>query len=288
MDTSTATPLSLLACMAHPSDEAFTIGGTLAFYAGQGVRVHVLFATRGEVGEMDQGLLKGFKSIAERRTHEAKCATDILGVTGIHFLGYRDSGMPGSPDNQHPEAFAAQPVEEAADRLVHHIRRIKPQVVLTHDPIGGYKHPDHIALNRATRLAFSLAGDPAYATDEPPFKPEKLYYQTMPKGLLRWAVRLGPLLRLDPHHFGRNGDIDLAQLVEEGDFPIHTRIDCRSVSDIRDAANACHISQGGASIGRRGPLAIVRRLLGSTETFMRAIPEAENGLRESDLFEGVE
>jgi hypothetical protein len=93
---------------------------------------------------------------------------------------------------------------------------------------------------------------------------------------------------MDPHRFGRNGDIDLAQLVEEGDFPIHARIDCRSVSEIRDEASACHASQGGQSIGRRGPIAVLRRFLGSTETFMRAIPEAEKGLRERDLFEGID
>ena len=282
------TPLTLLACMAHPSDEAFTMGGTLALYAERGYRVHVLCGTRGEVGEMDPLLLKGFSSIAERREHELYCAADILGLTGVHFLGYRDSGMPGSPDNQHPNAMAAQPVDDVAARIVHYIRMLRPQVLVTHDPIGGYKHPDHIALQRATLRAFTLAADPAYTTDLPPYTPARLYYQTLPKDMLRWAVRLAPLLRLDPHHFGRNGDIDLAQLVVEGDFPIHARIDCRSVSDIRSEANACHISQGGMSMGRRGPLAIVRRLLGDSETFMRAIPQAEKGLREGDLFVGLE
>jgi len=242
--------------MAHPSDEAFTMGGTLALYSERGVRVHVLCGTRGEVGHMDADLLKGFGSIGRRREFELQCAASILGVVGVHFLGYRDSGMPGSPDNHHPDAMAAQPVEEVAARVAYYIRSLKPQVVVTHDPIGGYKHPDHIALQRATLRAFTLAGDPAFVTDLPPYAPIKLYYQTLPKDLLRWAVRLAPLLRLDPHHFGRNGDIDLAQLVVEGDFPIHARIDCRSVSEIRSEANACHISQGGQSMGRRGPLAI--------------------------------
>jgi len=287
MSSSTNTPLSLLACMAHPSDEAFTMGGTLAIYAERGVRVHVLFGTRGEVGEMDPILLEGFGYIGERREYEGQCSAGILGVTGVHFLGYRDSGMPGSPDNQHLDALVAQPVDEVAARVVYYIRLLKPQVVATHDPIGGYKHPDHIALHRATQRAFALAGDPQYISDLPPFAPAKLYYQTLPKDLLRWALRLAPLLRMDPHHFGRNGDIDLVQLVEEGDFPIHARIDCRSVSEIRDEASACHVSQGGQSIGRRGLLAFLRRFFGTKETFMRAIPEAEKGLQERDLFEGV-
>ena len=263
------------------------MGGTLALYARRGVMVYVLSGTRGEVGEMEPKLMQGFSSIAERRESELRCAANILGLAGVYFLGYRDSGMPGSPDNNHPNAMAAQPVDEAAARVVHFIRMLKPQVVVTHDPIGGYKHPDHIALHLATKRAFELASDPNFLDDLPPFKPQKLYYQTIPKDLLRWAVRLAPLLRMDPHHFGRNGDIDLATLVEEGDFTIHARIDCRSVSEIRDKASACHISQGGESIGRQGPLALLRRFFGSTETFMRAYPLPEKGLREKDLFEGV-
>lgn len=263
------------------------MGGTLALYARRGVMVYVLSGTRGEVGEMDPKLMQGFSSIAERRESELRCAANILGLAGVYFLGYRDSGMPGSPDNNHPNAMAAQPVDEAAAKVVHFIRSLKPQVVVTHDPIGGYKHPDHIALHLATKRAFELASDPNFKDDLPPFKPQKLYYQTIPKDLLRWAVRLAPLLRMDPHHFGRNGDIDLATLVVEGDFPTHARIDCRSVSVIRDQASACHISQGGESIGRKGPLGLLRRFLGSTESFMRAYPLPEKGLREKDLFDGV-
>ena len=273
--------------MAHPSDEAFTIGGTLALYARQGVKVFVVSGTRGEVGEMNPALLKGFNSTGERREWELQCAAKTLALAGVYFLGYRDSGMPGSPDNNHPEAMAAQSVDEAAARAVHFIRMLKPQVVVTHDPIGGYKHPDHIALYRAVTQAFQQASDPVFQDEFPPFKPQKLYYQTIPKDLLRWGVRLAPLRGIDPHHFGRNRDIDLASLVEDGDFPIHAVIDCRSVSAIRDEASACHVSQGGESIGRKGPMAFLRRLFGNTETFMRAYPPPEKGLREKDLFEGV-
>ena len=273
--------------MAHPSDEAFSIGGTLALYARRGVKVHVVCATRGEVGEMDPALLNGFSSIAERRESELNCAAGVLGLAGVHFLGFRDSGMPGSPDNHHPDALAAQPVGDVAARVVHYLRLLRPQVVITHDPIGGYKHPDHIAMHRATLRAFQLATDPNFLTDMPPFLPSKLYYQTMPKTLLRWAVRLAPLLGRDPHRFGRNQDIDLATVVAGGDFPTHARIDCRSVREVRDEATACHTSQLGGAIGRKGPMAFLRRYFGMTETFMRAIPTPEKGLREKDLFVGV-
>lgn len=278
---------SLLACVAHPDDEAFTMGGTLALYARQGVRVYVLCGTRGEAGEIAPALLKGYGSAAELREAEVRCAARVLGLIDVFFLGYRDSGMPGSPDLNHPNAMAAQPVDEVAAGVARYIRMVKPQVVITHDPIGGYKHPDHIALQRATLRAFELAPDPNFNSDLPPYQPAKLYYQTMSKRMLRWAVRLAPLFGMDPHHFGRNRDIDLASLVVEGDFPIHARIDCRSVREVSAKASACHASQGGADSGRRSPRAFLVRWLGTSETFMRAIPAPEAGLKETDLFEGI-
>jgi LmbE family N-acetylglucosaminyl deacetylase len=287
MTTDQSQTLTMLVCLAHPDDETFGMGGTLALYARRGVQVHLMCGTRGDVGDVDRELMQGFSSVAERRESELRCAAGILGLIGVYFLGYRDSGMPGTPDNQHPNALAAQPVDEVAAKLAHYIRFVRPQVVVTHDPIGGYKHPDHIAMHRATVRAFELASDPNIPSELSPFKPQKLYYQTMPKNLVRWAVRLAPLLRMDPHHFGRNRDIDLASLVEEGDFPTHARINCRSVSEIREDATACHTSQLGGAIGRKGPMTILRRYFGLTESFMRAVPVPESGLRERDLFEGV-
>jgi LmbE family N-acetylglucosaminyl deacetylase len=288
METDTLQPLTMLVCLAHPDDETFGMGGTLALYIRRGVQVHLVCATRGEVGDVDQELMQGFSTVADRRESELRCAAGILGLTGVYFLGYRDSGMPGTPDNQHPNALAAQPVDEVAGKIVHYIRMLHPQVVVTFDPIGGYKHPDHIAIHRATVRAFKLASDPNYTSELPPYHPQKLYYQTMPKSLLRWAVRIAPLLRMDPHHFGRNRDIDLASLVQEGDFPTHARIDCRSVSTIRDEAVACHASQGGGVVGRKNPLSLLRHYFGNTEAFMRAYPKPEDGLKEKDLFEGVD
>ncbi len=274
--------------MAHPSDEAFSIGGTLALYARRGVKVYVVAGTRGEVGHMDPALLRGYPSVGARREAEMQAAAQVLGLSGVYFLNYRDSGMPGTRDNKHPEAMAAQPVDEVAAKVVHFMRRLQPQVVITHDPIGGYKHPDHIALQRAVKTAFDLALDPKKNPEYLlPFKPQKLYYQTIPKNLLRWMVKVAPVFGIDPRRFGRRHDIDLTVLVEQGDFPIHARIDCRSVRDVRDQANACHVSQGGTSMSRRGPVGMLWRYFGSIETFTRAVPLAERGLHEKDLFQGV-
>ena len=277
----------LLAVLAHPDDETFGMGGTLALYARQGVEVHLICATRGEVGSAEPKFMEGFESIGEMRESELSCAANLLGLAGVHFLGYRDSGMPGSPDNAHPKALAAQPVEEVARKVANDIRKLRPQVVVTNDPIGGYKHPDHIAVHRATLRAFALAGDPAFEDDFPPFQPSKLYYTIFPKGFLKTALLVLPLIGQDPRHFGRNKDIDLADIVKDGDFPVHARINYRSVVSLKDEATACHASQLAGGPPNRGPLRWVSKLVGATDTYMRAIPEAGKHLREKDLFEGL-
>lgn len=274
----------LLAVLAHPDDETFGMGGTLAYYAKQGVKTYLVCATRGEVGEMDPKYMEGFSSIAERREHELRCAAGNLGLTDVFFLDYRDSGMPGSPDNQHPQALAAQPVDEVAAKVVSYIRNLKPQVVITFDPIGGYHHPDHIAIHNATVKAFYAAGDAKqYPHGLPAWQPDFLYFQTMPRAFIRFAVRLFRLIGKDPRHFGKNGDIDLAAIAEEN-FPVHARIDYRSVVDKRDEASACHASQGGSRIGG-GILGPLRKLVAMYENFMQAYPGPNAGVVKRDLFE---
>ena len=194
--------------------------------------------------------------------------------------------MTGSSDNQHPNALAAAPLEEVAGRVAHYIRLLHPQVVLTFDPIGGYRHPDHIAIHNATVRAFEIAGEEGHALDDlPPFRPQKLYFQTMPKGFLRFAVRLMPLFGQDPRHFGRNKDVDIASLVDDV-FPINASIDFSPVREEKAQAAACHASQGGPGM-TRGLIGVAWRLLGNRETYMRAFPPPEPGLREKDLFAGI-
>jgi LmbE family N-acetylglucosaminyl deacetylase len=275
----------LLAVLAHPDDETFGTGGTLALYARRGVKVFLICATRGEVGEVDEEYMKGFKSIADRRVDELKCAAGLLGLTEVIFLDYRDSGMEGSPDNRHPEALTAQPVEAVAKTVAEHIQKIRPQVLITFDPIGGYRHPDHIAIHKATVHAFELCRDEKFKTGIKPFIPSKLYFNTFPRGFLRAGVRLIRLFGGDPRHFGRNKDIDLLSIAEV-DFPINAKISYRPVAEIRDQASACHASQGGQSMNR-GPLGWFRRLFSANETFMRAVPTPDGKRIERDLYEGL-
>jgi N-acetyl-1-D-myo-inositol-2-amino-2-deoxy-alpha-D-glucopyranoside deacetylase len=278
----------LLFVGAHPDDETFGVGGTLAKYAAEGVKVYYACATRGEVGEVDPQYMKGFATAGDVRWSELKCAAKIIGLQAVFHLGYRDSGMEGSTDNKHPMALTAAPVEEVAGRIVKLIREIGPQVVITFDPIGGYRHPDHIAVHNATVEAFREAGEQSkYPVYGPPFSPQKLYFHLFPRGLLRLAVRLMPVFGQDPHRFGRNKDIDLAS-VANVNYPVNASVRLsRRYVQARDSASACHASQMGGGPRRRGPLAMVTRFFGQRDLFMRAYPPPQAGRREKDLFERV-
>lgn len=277
---------TILAVLAHPDDESFGMGGTLALYAERGVDVYLACATRGEVGEVGPEYLQEYTSIADLRESELRCAAGHLGLTEVYFLDYRDSGMEGSADNDHPQALVAAPVEEVAAKVVDIIREIKPQVVLTFDPIGGYRHPDHIHIHKATKLAFDLAGDAAFERALPPHKPKKLYYHTISKRFIRFAVNFIRLIGRDPSRWGRNEDIDLTQLMV--DFPIHAKINYKSVEKRKEAASFCHASQIGPTI-TGGAFRWLFRLLGfgSKDLFMKAYPPPKDGVVEKDLFEGI-
>lgn len=282
----------LLAVFAHPDDESFGPGGTLARYAAEGADVHLICATNGEVGAMGKEFMAGYCEPADRRVAELRCAANTLGLRGLHLLGYRDSGMAGSPHNDHPDCLAQADTQEVAARVTGYIRELRPQVVLTFDPIGGYKHPDHIAAHRAAVAAFHAAGDPAAYPEQTdqgltPHQPQKLYYTGLPRRALRWMVRLMPLLGRDPTAFGKNGDINLVEIAAV-DFPLTARLDVGDYLAVKKAAAACHRSQNGQSgLFDRLPGWLVRKI-GSTESFTRAYPEVgPDEPVETDLFSGV-
>ena len=276
---------TILAVLAHPDDESFGLGGTLALYARKGYNTYYVCATRGEAGTVDEEYMRGFSSTAEMSTDELMRAAQQLGLKDVFFLGYRDSGMPGMEENKHPDAQINHSIDEVAGRVVRYIRELKPEVVLTHDPIGGYKHPDHIHIHNATKLAFEKADDTSFHPEAgSPFKPRALYYQVFSRGILRLSVRLMPLFGKDPTKFGRNGDVNLLELAEV-EFPIHVRLDIRTVMDIKRKASAQHASQGGAQV-RRGWMALVAKIFGEREEYMRAYPPVANGKHKvsEDLF----
>ncbi len=280
---------TLLIVTAHPDDETFGCGGVLAKYAMAGVKVYCACSTRGEAGTYEPENMKGHASVGDMRWSEMECAARITGMAGIQHLGYRDSGMPGSEDNKNTSALINAPVEQVAARIVKVIRDLKPQVIITSDPIGGYGHPDHIAVHKATVIAFEAAGDPAkFPESGPPFKPQKLYYNVFPRSILKLTVTLMPLFGQDPKHLGKNKDIDLAS-VANVKFPIHARVHLnKQERSVRDKATECYVSQLENRPKRRGLLDFLQRFSrDDIDMFMRAQPPANGRLKERDLFEGT-
>lgn len=275
---------------AHPDDESFGMGSTLAQYAISGVKVYYVCSTDGEEGTVDPQYLKGYATIKQLRQAELQCAAKELGLAGVVYLGYHDSGMLGSESNKLPNALAMAPIDEVAGRIVKIIRELKPDVVITHDAGGGYGHPDHVATHDATVKAFYAAGDPArYPASGPAFQPSKLYFGVRPRGLSKMMVNLMPLFGQDPRHFGRNKDIDLTRMISV-QYPVHAVISLsKQAIDIRNKAAACHASQGG---GRHRPglfriLRIIEKLQGQKDYFMRDYPAPTSPRREKNLFDGV-
>ena len=276
---------------AHPDDETFGMGATLAQYAKDGVKVYYVCSTRGEAGTVDPEFMLGYKTIADLRTAEMQCAASVLGLAGVIYLGYRDSGMTGSPDNQNPDALFMAPVEQVAALMVKIIRELKPDVIITHDAGGGYGHPDHIATHNAVVKAFYAANDPSQVPKAGlPFQPAKLYFGIRPAGIMKIAVRLMPLLGQNPHKFGRNKDIDLTKMLDVK-YPVNAIVRLKNKSlEIRDEASACHASQGGGR-PRPGPFRIFRLidgLRGQRDYFMRDYPPVTSKHLEKDLFEGIQ
>lgn len=173
--------LCLLTVHAHPDDEASKGPSTVAKYAAQGVHTVLVCCTGGEEGDilnpaMDTPEVR--QNIGQVRREELAAATAIIGYDDVVWLGYRDSGMPDTPPNQRPEAFANAPLDEAIGRLVAIIRRERPQVIVTYpDGQNEYPHPDHIRVHDISIDAFDAAGDPDRFPDAgEPFAPSKLYY----------------------------------------------------------------------------------------------------------------
>ncbi|NYV76991.1 N-acetyl-1-D-myo-inositol-2-amino-2-deoxy-alpha-D-glucopyranoside deacetylase [Streptomyces sp. UH6] len=184
----------LLLVHAHPDDESINNGATMARYAAEGAGVTLVTCTLGELGEVippELAHLSGAALGAHRR-QELAAAMRELGVTDVRLLGgagrYGDSGMMGLPDNDVPGAFWGAPVDEAAEHLVAVIREVRPQVLVTYDPDGGYGHPDHIQAHRVAMRAAELAADPGVRPDlGGAWDVPRVYWTRMPRAVAEEA-----------------------------------------------------------------------------------------------------
>ena len=199
----------LLGLFAHPDDEG-SISGALLKYSISGDETGLLCATRGEVGEIADPALATPENLGQVREGEMRAAAEVLGVHNLWFLGYRDSGMAGTPENQDPRAFAQANAAEVVGKLVAIIRQLRPQVMVTFDESGAYGHPDHIAIYRHTTSAFYAAADAVqYPEHGPAHMVSKLYYTAFPRSFIRemgmWLQSEnyeGSFSKLDPEKLG--------------------------------------------------------------------------------------
>lgn len=244
--------LCVLTLHAHPDDEASKGAPTLAKYHAEGARTVLVCCTGGEEGDLQNpGLrapgqpfheltLEQEKALlAELRPHELARSAEIIGFDEVVMLAYRDSGMPDSEANNHPDSFHMAPMDEAVGRLVEIIRRERPQVIITYsDDQSGYLHPDHLKVHDISGPAFDRAGDPAWYPElGEPWQPSKLYYTVWSRARLM-AIHEGMI-----HHRG-SSPYDQKWLDRPGqDHRITTRIDVGGFLWARSGALRAHATQ---------------------------------------------
>lgn len=264
---------TLMVVHAHPDDEVFSTGGILAKHAAAGDRVVVVYATRGEEGELYDETLNPEEAkprLGEIREREAREACRRLGVEEVYFLGYKDSGMAGWEQNARPDVFANAPLDEAAGKLYEIMRETRPRVVVTYDESGGYGHPDHIMTHRATVAAFNRARNE-------PGGPQKLYYGARSREQFRRQLEAGNR----PSWLSDDFDIEQYGVPDE---EITAFIDVAPHVPLKKAALATHRTQIKPDFFYLSIPDEEMRQTHGTEFFRRVVPPHRPGERESDLF----
>ncbi|EPH40578.1 N-acetyl-1-D-myo-inositol-2-amino-2-deoxy-alpha-D-glucopyranoside deacetylase [Streptomyces aurantiacus] len=288
----------LLLVHAHPDDESINNGATMAKYAAEGARVTVVTCTLGEEGEVIPPSLAHLtadreNALGAHRIGELAAAMKELGVADHRFLGgtgrYRDSGMMGLEQNHRSGAFWAADVDEAAAHLVEVIREVRPQVLVTYDPDGGYGHPDHIQAHRVAMRAADLAAEPAFRADlGEPHTVAKVYWNRAPRSVVeerfRWLA-------------GVLGESPFTAAATVADVPgvtdderVTAEIDGRDFGAAKAAAMRAHATQ----IEVSGPLFALSNGLAQPifdveyYELVRGGAGAVRGVRETDLFAGID
>jgi LmbE family N-acetylglucosaminyl deacetylase len=275
-------PRRLLITVAHPDDETFGMGSTIAHYAARGVEVQVVCATRGEMGEIAPGSDATPETLGDVREAELRAGAAIMGVSKVHMLGYRDSGMIPAEDNDDPASFVNASEADLMVKLTRLIRDIRPHVVLTMAPDGGTGHADHIRISDATTRAFKLAAHPGYM--EPgglTHAPTKLYYFQIPRSVMRQFMEA--VEKKNPAMMKFMRDAGLGKFGVD-DEEIAAKIDVSAVIETRIKAIKCHASQ--ESPFDMIPEDMVPMALG-TDYFTRGIPGWTGGEPEDDVFVGL-
>jgi N-acetyl-1-D-myo-inositol-2-amino-2-deoxy-alpha-D-glucopyranoside deacetylase len=276
----------LLLVHAHPDDESINNGATMAKYAAEGAHVTLVTCTLGERGEVIPPALRHLSGagLAEERERELDAAMKALGVEDFGFLGgrgqYQDSGMMGTSDNDNPYCFWRADVDEAAGHLVEVIREVRPQVLVTYDPDGGYGHPDHVQAHRVAMRAAELAAEAGHPI-------AKVYWNRVPRTVVEDGfARLRDALPELP--FAATAAVDdVPGVVDDG--RITTVIDGTAYAAAKTAAMSAHATQ--IEVAPDQPYFALSNELAqpvfTTEYYELVQGEPGGSAPETDLFEGL-
>ena len=232
--TSRFANLKVLAVFAHPDDEGFGSGGTLAMLSAKGARITLVCATNGDVGEISDPSLATPDTLAQVRQEELRQAMMITGVDDVRFLNYRDSGMAGTPENEHHNSLHQAPDERVVEQLSAIINEVSPDLMMTHDPSGGYGHPDHKAICRHTTIAWEKSDGNGGGVS----RQTALYYASFPRSAFRrmWQEMLD--LGISPPF----ASLDIESLGTP-DEEVTTTVDVTACVDTKIASLNCHRTQ---------------------------------------------
>jgi N-acetyl-1-D-myo-inositol-2-amino-2-deoxy-alpha-D-glucopyranoside deacetylase len=271
---------------AHPDDESLGTGGTIAKYAAEGAHVCLITCTNGEMGEIadvpELGALDEIRPrLGEVRRLELEAACRALAPDGprgapagkidLRMLGYHDSGMDGTPENEAPVAFINQDMDLVVERVVEIFREVDPQVVVTYNEVGFYGHPDHIRAHEAAMRASEIVGVP------------KIYYTAFPKSLMRRGRDLASSLGVGDDFFSEE-DIDR---LGTNDDDVAAVIDCSAFVEHKFRALEAHRTQlGTTQMFLQIPVEL-RGALGHEHYVLARSSVARSSGTESDLFEGI-
>jgi len=268
---------TLLLVHAHPDDEAISTGGVMLKARAEGHRVVLVTATRGEVGEiynMDEASSR--PRLGEIREKELEDAARILGVNRGEFLGYRDSGMAGTSDNQNPASFHQAPLDEAVGKLTKILREERPEVIITYAEDGTYGHPDHIKAHHVTNAAL----DQMLRASES-WTPKKVYYTAIPRSLMQ------AFMDQLPEEAKQQQQQSTIQITGTPDELVTTAVDVSDFIDRKKHAFQAHVSQNDPNSWFATMQDQIFRVAFGTEHYQLARGKPGMALPEDDLFAGV-
>lgn len=264
--------LKLLAILAHPDDETLGTGGTLAKYAAEGVQTFVVTATRGEKGRF--GTVEprpAPETVGKEREAELRAAAAVLGVSEVSFLDYIDGELDQAPPS------------EAIERIAIQIRRLRPQVVMTFGPDGGYGHPDHVAISQLAGAAIveAAAGGSTGSGGHPPHQVAKFYYMAWDER--QWATYQAAFKSLSSSVDG----VERRSVPWQG-WCITTVIDTAAHWETVWKAVQCHKTQIAAYARLHTLTEAQHKEIWGRQTFYRVFSLVNGGRAvESDLFAGL-